>query len=473
MAIQTEILVDSSIINDIKYKNHLNFMKINDTFGIKEIDISSKYSIPTYNNNDKYDINYYISYRDTCIININLSLLYKAKIINVYVYSFTNLDLKKLEKLNLELAKINHSSLNCECISIRSNIDGLNLSNLLLAPNLKYLYICNNYNHILLKYISKSLIYLYIEYSYNIDILNYFNHSLIYLQISQKNDNLKYSLDKLPYSLEVIKLSYNINIPINNLPINLIYLEIGTCNNKIGPRSTFNQNIDNLPPNLQTLIIGHIYDPQEIGSYPSDFEQHIRNLPKSLLYLKLEGCYCFNDWKSLYLLPPNLKILYLSGLEDLHSRTDTRINIFNYLPQHLLIFYIDNMCINKSDNWAYLPQSLIYLHIISVGYGYYYKLDKLPIGLKFLKFSIIHGIIKEYNNLPNIKYLNISDYYYDCNFDNLPTSIEILYLISGCRNILRYYENINALYIYDFKYSNVKSFYNEIANLYGPHKMIN
>ncbi len=59
--------------------------------------------------------------------------------------------------------------------------------------------------------------------------------------------NFNQSVDKLPENLTHLTLGFCFNKTLNNLPINLLYLDIHSMH--------FSQNTDNLPNNLVEILI--------------------------------------------------------------------------------------------------------------------------------------------------------------------------------------------------------------------------
>lgn len=138
------------------------------------------------------------------------------------------------------------------------------------------------------------------------------------------------SLDGLPNTLEVLRISKKYNGNVDSLPENLKVLEIG---------DDFNKPIDHLPSKLDVLILG------------KDFNQSVDHLPPNLTILSLIGsCEMFNQSnisesfgpvinctsrngsfdQSLEKLPGNLKKLFIPG--------STTHNI-NMLPQSLVFYF--------------------------------------------------------------------------------------------------------------------------------------
>jgi hypothetical protein len=132
---------------------------------------------------------------------------------------------------------------------------------------------------------------------YNNSLSNYYINvikknnitTLIFPQISEFTK----TIDNLPNDITKLRLlGFKFNQPINYLPNNLIYLELG-------PK--FNQPIDYLPSSLIHLILGFKFN-QPIDNLPSSlihlklgykFNQSINDLPNSLEYLELG--YRFNQ----------------------------------------------------------------------------------------------------------------------------------------------------------------------------------
>lgn len=112
---------------------------------------------------------------------------------------------------------------------------------------------------------------------FNIDDLKYFSN-IIFIEFG-KGSCFNQKIDNLPYNLERLILSDSFNQKIDNLPSKLWCMKIGNnFNQEIDnlPQSleildlgnNFNKNIDNLPDNMHTLQLGKNFD-QEINKLPS------------------------------------------------------------------------------------------------------------------------------------------------------------------------------------------------------------
>lgn len=168
------------------------------------------------------------------------------------------------------------------------------------------------------------------------------------------------SVDNLPESVKHLTLGcewvYNnidtFNSPVDNLPSNLIFLNLG---------SKFNQPINNLPRKLEELIIGN------------NFNQLINNLPPNLQNLQLGNC--FNQ--PINNLPPNLKKLSLKN--DFNQSIDN-------LNTNLKTLELSS---NFNQLITRLPDSL---ETIIFNNYYTLPLDNLPSKLKNIEINIYNYI---------------------------------------------------------------------------------
>lgn len=116
----------------------------------------------------------------------------------------------------------------------------------------------------LLQYLPKTVKKVFYEASENLQMKA--PPDLTHLTIS---GDFGLSISGLPTALTFLAIQNTIPQPIENLPPNLTHLDLGHCN--------FNQPLKNLlPPNLKYL---------RLGSY---FHQDVDNLPASLIYLRLQ-----------------------------------------------------------------------------------------------------------------------------------------------------------------------------------------
>ncbi len=178
-----------------------------------------------------------------------------------------------------------------------------------------------------------------------------------------------------------------------------------------GINDKFNQPIDNLPSNLTHLLF----------SIGSKFNQPINNLPSTLKYLSL----CDNFTHPLDNLPENLKYLYLYSCN--HGYNDI---IFNYnldsLPAGLKYFQFNTDCHKCEFN--NLPVGLEYL-ILDI--PYIQKFNNLPSTLKYFDLKLITDNLKYSMFHPDIhKYIDIDNNYDKNLINNLPNSLEELFITS-------------------------------------------
>lgn len=163
-------------------------------------------------------------------------------------------------------------------------------------PNLEILYLCwrnkinigtinNNDNNI-----------------NSMTLLNNLPNTLKYLEINMvniiKENYITQQLENLPYNLETLVIvSYSFNQPLYNLPSGLKKLSISS--------NKFNQSLDNLPPGLKTLVMSedaycgteltHTLDniPDTIKklTIPPDYSIELNKLPISLERIKYNAKY--------------------------------------------------------------------------------------------------------------------------------------------------------------------------------------
>ncbi len=178
----------------------------------------------------------------------------------------------------------------------------------------------------------QSITYLKIVSNVSVDNLP---ESLIYLKLGAHNnytiDNFNLPIDNLPISIKKLELGSKFNHPINNLPNGLEELQLG---------ENFNLPIDNLPSTLQKLELGENFN-QSINNLPinlgllilgKNFNQPISNLNPNLKVLKL-GC---NFNQQITSLPNSLESItfnsyYTQPLDNLPEKLKTiYINIYYY-----------------------------------------------------------------------------------------------------------------------------------------------
>lgn len=147
-----------------------------------------------------------------------------------------------------------------------------------------------------------------IHYDYNseltIEMTNHMKnvHTLKFISLfTDDNENMilnkfNQSIDNLPSNIESLFLGYEFNQPINNLPNGLRCLYI---------TGLFNQNVDFLPNTLEVLEIMSIFDKPidnlpdsiEILVLPISYDNDILSLPRNLRKLTLPYNYQFLNKK--------------------------------------------------------------------------------------------------------------------------------------------------------------------------------
>ncbi len=168
------------------------------------------------------------------------------------------------------------------------------------------------------------------------------------LEELQLGENFNLLIDDLPSTLQKLELGENFNQPINNLPMNLRILILG---------KNFNQPIDNLNPNLKVLKLGCNFN-QQITSLPNFLEsitfdsyytQPLDNLPLKLKNIQM-NIYKYKNVENQLLNDELVTIHYKTGLKkvnftSLHYRNeDFRFN----LKIQEQIYQID---INNKENY--------------------------------------------------------------------------------------------------------------------------
>lgn len=195
--------------------------------------------------------------------------------------------------------------------------------------------------------------------------------SLTYLSLSEFNENV----DSLPENLETLKLMLNFDKSIDYLPKSLKTLHLGMC---------FNQPVDNLPSSLTSISFDGIFN-QTVDKLPSSltslslghkFNKSIDNLPSSLIRLNLG----FEFNQRVDKLPESLQILCFG----MHFNQPV-----DNLPKDLKVLILNPYFNQPIDN---LPDSLIELKF---DYFFNHNIVKIPKNLKTLKLH--QSFNKEFN----------------------------------------------------------------------------
>lgn len=303
------------------------------------------------------------------------------------------------------------------------------------------------------------------------------NYSKIFLQ------NYVYDISFLADFNYIVKLTLKkFNRPIKILPKNIRYLILSDRFNqsidilknydirKLRLGRDFNNNINNLPINLEKLFLGMKFN-NPVGYYQEETSEYISFLPKTLKELVFLGAYygeegydysTFNHPLNPYL-PEGIKTLVLSdcyeqsidnlpnGLEKLTfgmlfnglvenlPNTLKKIhfgNNFNspvdFLPINLEELIFQGEFNQSLDNLPVTLKKLIFVSGDDTDVRYYRcsfnrPLDNLPIGLKVLNMEVTEFKLP-FNNLPSsLVTLYLPDFFND-SLVNLPEKLESLYL---------------------------------------------
>ncbi len=269
----------------------------------------------------------------------------------------------------------------------------------------------------------KSLTHLWVEDDFTSTIKEY-PENLLFLKLSKRakfNANqlpskLRYleipkadSVDNLPNSITHLKI--NCNVSVDDLPDSVMHLTLG-YGYPYGNDSLFNSPVDNLPSNLVTLNLGNKFN-QPINNLPKKlqelklgnmFNQSIDNLPSSLE--KLQFGDDFNQ--PINNLPPNLKKLTLGDkfnqpIDNINSKLKTLelgrefTQTITKLPDSLESIVFDRYYDKPLDN---LPTKLkniqINIHEYVLNSGVPVK-DLITIyykpGLRLIDFRNLHWAI--------------------------------------------------------------------------------
>ncbi len=224
--------------------------------------------------------------------------------------------------------------------------------------------------------------------------INKLPKSLIYLHLHPRCTNFK---AEYPEKLKFFIYSNNTILNINNLPSNLIYLDIdeienvnNLSNNIIILKIKSDISVDKLPSSIKYLTLGNQY--KESGK--TTFNKPVDNLPNRII--KLEFGYNFNQ--TIDNLPNSLKYLILG-------------NEFN----------------QKIDN---LPNSLEYLKL---GNNFNQTIDNLPNSLKYLILG--KDFNQTINNLPNFIESISFDNHYTLPLSNLPDNLKSIKIYYNRRQV--------------------------------------
>lgn len=164
-------------------------------------------------------------------------------------------------------------------------------------------------------------------------------------------------LDKIPHTITklMLALDHYKNVSINNLPSSIKELYITSEYCDMDRKQDFDSSIDNLPPQLETLVIDSV-----------KFNHSIDYLPITLKTLKIKS-YSFNQ--SLDNLPSNLEHLEL--LKDYYS---------NYIPKKIVF----------TENLNNLPTALTKL-MISIDYTINTDIEQFKSARPELHIDIIRN----------------------------------------------------------------------------------
>lgn len=207
-----------------------------------------------------------------------------------------------------------------------------------LPDNITHLELPNNYNEPLLKLPNNlKILKLGLRYNQNINLpegleqficvyehMDLWNQNIVYPKSLKKlilGNKFNQPLDNLPPNLETLMInSYIFNHPLDNLPYNLKHLIIISCSN-------FDKSLDNLPATLKSLVIIGKYD-QPLDNLPiklktliihSEYSHSLNNLPLDLQYLSLVF-YSFQYDYTFDNLPPNLEYIIIKLIASYENK---------------------------------------------------------------------------------------------------------------------------------------------------------
>ena len=245
--------------------------------------------------------------------------------------------------------------------------------------------------------------------------------------ILQSDSEFYNGIDGLPTELELLAIDCSTSFfeYVYNLPTGLKFLQLES--------GDFNKSVDNLPQNLEVLLLGDNFS-QSVDNLPESliglklgekFSQSIENLPINLIYLNI----CVNKYSNTILnFPPNLKYLKIIFTNTITTKNCKQfykpiLNIKYPKVKHLVLSYntiITHEYITQSEDVLSikhcienLPESLEYLEIKLININW--NLTKLPPNIKQIKIFNIkseNGRYKmtTYNNLIHtLERINLSD----------------------------------------------------------------
>lgn len=285
--------------------------------------------------------------------------------------------------------------------------------------------------------LSKNLLYLTFDDKFNNDVDN-LSDTLIELKFG---DSFNQNINKYPKILEKLIFGDCFNKEINSLPETLTHLQFG---------DKFNKSIKNLPNSIKHLYLG-IFFRKNINKLPNSIEnltingkivEKIENLPYSLKHLFLDDDYDYNFSKyrnidikvNANILPPLLEYF---NTNKYFNNSKNKI-YFNNLPSKLKSLSINH---NYSKNINNLPYSLKTISIYSNHKNNY--LNKLPSSINYLIYDATYQI----KHLPHtITELMITERY-NKNLDFIPESIKVLRLLYYAKPINDLPSSIEKIYL--------------------------
>lgn len=193
-------------------------------------------------------------------INIIADIKPNSRILVICTNGFENITTRLKRFMN----NIKGIYYNFDCIN---GIVKFNLSTSLILPSLEYLYISGD---------GAGPNALYYNNSSGININN-LPQTLKHLDITIPSLKMHFNplLDNLPPNLEALVITApNFNQSLDNLPFSLKHLSINS--------REFNQSVDNLPPGLEKFFMG-----KEAGFGKTEFNQSLDNIPDSIKEMEL------------------------------------------------------------------------------------------------------------------------------------------------------------------------------------------
>jgi len=203
-------------------------------------------------------------------------------------------------------------------------------------------------------------------------------------------------LNKMPHTITklILALDHYKNVLLDNLPSNITELYITSEFCDLGCKNIFDSSINNLPLQLETLVIDSVIFNHSLDYLPITlktlkiksnlFNKSIDNLPPNLEQLELlKAGFPYNPTKNvftgnLYNLPATLTKLIIS----IDYTINTNIEQFKSTRPNLLIDIIDKLIT------IYEPQKTLYGKFIDIGNKYPYT-----IGICFGFISMCLGFI--------------------------------------------------------------------------------